>query len=97
MSGEILLKATDARAAASKVQRSAQNATSDFNALKSELSALATYFKGQAATAFDTRYQEWHTSALQLNEALDGLGKFLMQAADAIEGVDNELMRMLGR
>jgi WXG100 family type VII secretion target len=95
MSDEILLKASDARAAASQVQAAASNATSDFNTLKTQLSSLADYFRGKTATAFDARYQEWHTSAMQLNEALDGLGKFLNEAANAIEDVDNQLQGML--
>jgi WXG100 family type VII secretion target len=96
VSDEILLKASDAQAAANKVQAAAANATSDFNSLKSELSSLADYFRGRTATAFDARYQEWHTSAVQLSEALDGLGKFLSSAAAAIEDVDTQLQSQLG-
>ncbi len=96
MSDEILLKASDARAAAAKVQTAASNATADFNSLKTELSSLADYFRGRTATAFDARYQEWHASAMQLNDALDGLGKFLNDAATAIEDVDTQLQGMLG-
>jgi WXG100 family type VII secretion target len=95
MSDEILLKASDARAAAGQVQAAASNATADFNTLKTQLSSMADYFRGKTATAFDARYQEWHTSSVQLNEALDGLGKFLNEAANAIEDVDNQLQGML--
>jgi WXG100 family type VII secretion target len=93
---EILLKADEARAASEKVKTVAASATSDFERLKGELSALATYFKGRTADAFDQRYQDWHESAVHLNDSLDGLGLFLRQAADTIERVDEELRSSLG-
>jgi WXG100 family type VII secretion target len=95
MSDEILLKASDARAAATKVQQAATNATADFNTLKQELASLSEYFRGKSAEAFAARHHEWHDNAVKLNEALEALGKFLNGAADTIEGVDQQLQSQL--
>ncbi len=92
---EILLRAEDARDAASNVRSAAQDALSQFQSLKSRLAPLADSFRGKAATAWDGRYTEWDTSANDLMDALEGLGKFLNSAADSIEGVDNELSASL--
>jgi WXG100 family type VII secretion target len=95
MSGEILLKAADARGAAKDVTGAAQDALDSFNTLKSRLAPLADCFRGKAATAWDARYDEWDKSAKDLMDALDGLGKFLNGAADAIEGADDQLASQL--
>jgi len=93
---EILLRAEDARSAADDVKRAAQDAQDQFRALKSSLAPLADSFRGKTATAWDGKYDEWDHSAKDLMEALDGLGKFLTSAADAIEETDNSLSSQLG-
>ena len=96
MSGEILLKAADARSAANSVTNAAQDAHDSFNSLKSKLGPLADAFKGKTADAWDTKYNDWDKSAKDLMDALDGLGKFLNSAADAIEETDSKLAGQLG-
>ena len=93
---EILLRAEDARSAADEVQRAANDAHDQFKTLKSRLAPLADSFKGKTATAWDGKYTEWDTSAKDLMDALDGLGKFLNSAADAIEDTDGQLAGQLG-
>ena len=93
---EILLRAEDARAAADDVVAASSDALDQFNTLKSRLAPLADSFKGKTATAWDAKYTEWDTSAKELMDALDGLGKFLNSAADAIEETDNSLAGQLG-
>jgi len=93
---EILLRAEDARSAADEVVKAAQDAHDQFQTLKSRLAPLADSFRGKTATAWDGKYTEWDSSAKDLMEALDGLGKFLNSAADAIEETDNSLSSQLG-
>lgn len=95
MSGEILLRADEARGLATDVKNASSDASEQFNNLQSRLSALGDNFRGQAADAWQDRYDEWHTSATDLIEALDGLGQFLEAAANAIEDTDTELMSQL--
>ena len=91
MSGEILLRAEDARAAADDMKNAAQDALDQFNTLKGRLAPLADSFRGRTADKWDERYTEWDTSAKDLMDALDGLGQFLSQAADSIEQTDIDL------
>ncbi len=92
---EILLRAEDARSSAADMAREATAATDNFESLNSKLQSLADSFRGQTATAFDSRYQEWRTSAKGVIDALEALGKFLNDAATAIENVDTELANQL--
>jgi WXG100 family type VII secretion target len=88
---EILLRAEDARASANDMKKEAADATANFEALNGKLQSLADSFRGQTAVAFDERYKDWDKNAKGLIEALDGLGKFLEGAANAIEDVDTQL------
>lgn len=95
MSGEILLRAEDARSAADAVKNAAQDALDQFNSLKARLAPLGDSFRGRTADKWDEKYSEWDTSAKDLMDALDGLGQFLSQAADAIEQTDSDLAGQL--
>jgi WXG100 family type VII secretion target len=77
------------RAIASQVAQT----TGDFNAMKSRLDVLSTQFRGSAATAFEARWNEWHTHATGLIQALENLGKFLGDTAETVRQVDDELAR----
>lgn len=88
---EILLRADDARQAASDVKRAASEAQTQIENLRNRLSTLDGSFRGQTATAFDNRYNEWHAGATQMLEGLDGLGEFLTQAANTIEQADADI------
>ncbi|MDW3217069.1 MAG: WXG100 family type VII secretion target [Acidimicrobiales bacterium] len=92
---EILLKADEARNAATDVKNSAGNAQSDIDALRTRLGALSDSFRGQSAIAWEDRFTEWDTSAKQLLEALDALGQFLNSAADTIEQTDQSIADQL--
>lgn len=92
---EILLKAEDARSAASDMRKAATEATDQFESLRGRLAPLSDSFRGQTAVAFDARYEEWRTSATQLIQALDSLGAFLDGAANAIEETDATLAQQL--
>ncbi len=93
---QILLQADEARAAADDVVASAEQVQGDFDSLRTRLGALADSFQGRSADAFDGAYTEWETSAKDLLTALDGLGKFLTQAANTIEETDTAIAGSLG-
>ncbi len=88
---QILLQADEARTAADDVTASATQVQGDFDSLKSRLGGLADSFQGRSADAFDNKYTEWETSAKELLEALDSLGKFLTSAANTIEETDSSI------
>ncbi len=96
MSGEILLRAPEARDLAAEMKTASNEAKERFEAMRTRLNQLAESFRGQAATAFDTRYQEWNNGARQVVDALDSLGQWLQNAAQTIEDTDAHLAGGLG-
>lgn len=88
---EILLRADEARDLAGEMKQAAGDATDRFESMRGRLNSLSDSFRGQAATAFDSRYEEWDQGARQVVEALTGLSEWLNQAAETIEGVDTDL------
>lgn len=95
MSSEILVSPVELREHATAVKTQATDATTAFNSMKGRLDALSGQFKGKAAAAFELRWNEWHTNATGLIQALEGLGSFLNASADTIEGVDEQLAQGL--
>lgn len=80
---------------ANKVTSESDNAQQSFNSLKAQLGGLADSFRGQTADAFQMRYDEWETSARDLMESLDSLGRFLNNAAEQIDSLDSSLASQL--
>lgn len=91
MPGDILVTPAELRQHAQAVQAQAQQTKSEMDSMRSRLQQLSTEFRGQAATAFDNHWNEWHTHAAGLLEALDGLGRFLANTANTIEEVDQQI------
>ena len=92
---EILLRAEDARGAASDMRNRATAAQDQFTATRTRLTELSDSFKGKTATAFDAKFEEWRTSASSLIEALNGLASFLDSAANTIEQTDESIASQL--
>ncbi len=91
MAGQILVSPDQLREHSQAVGSRAQQAEADFQAMKARLSELSSAFQGQAAEMFNTRFEEWHTSASGLIQALHALGTFLSQAAETVEQTDAQL------
>lgn len=83
------------RGEANFVQGQVSDARANFDALQNRLQGLQNVFTGQAQVRFQERYQEWHTHANGLSDALEGLGQFLTTAANAIEETDQQLAQGL--
>jgi WXG100 family type VII secretion target len=94
---EILVSPEELRGHAASMRAQATDAQTNFTAMKGKLEALAGQFRGQAAVAFNQRFEEWHTNATGLIQALDGLGTFLTTTADTVEQVDDQLARNLNQ
>ena len=92
---EILLRAGEARNAANDMRSRASTAQDQFTSTRTRLTELSSSFKGKTASAFDAKFDEWHASAKQLIEALNGLASFLDQAATAIEQTDEGIANQL--
>jgi WXG100 family type VII secretion target len=92
---EILLKAEDARGASNDMKTNAAMAQDQFTATRTRLTELASSFKGQTATNFDLKFEEWRKGATTMIDALNGLADFLKQAADTIEQTDADIAAKL--
>ena len=96
MSGEILLRAEDARGAANEMNKAAEAAEAQVTQTRARLTELASSFKGQTATSFDAKFEEWRSGATKLLQALRDLSHFLDTAATTIEKTDSEIASKLG-
>ena len=52
-------------------------------------------WQGSASGAFHQLYQQWHTSAGQLKQALDGISQQLGNAATTYEQTESQLTSQL--
>lgn len=91
MASEILVTPAELRDQSAAIKSQATDTRTAFEQLKNRLQPLQSQFKGRAAEAFDQHFMEWHTHAVGLIEALEGLGGFLDNAAATIEDVDSQL------
>lgn len=94
-SDKVFAQLAEIRSLSQSMTTRASNTQSDFNSLKTRLSALSSAFQGQTATAFEQKYEQWNTAATDLVTALTDLGTFLSQAATAIEDTDTQLAQGL--
>lgn len=88
---QIKLQPAEAREHAQKITRQAEGSRKDFGDLRQYLNGLKSAFEGQTATEFEARFNEWNTHAGKMVDALDGLGAFLREAANAIEQLDSDM------
>jgi WXG100 family type VII secretion target len=95
MAGEILVTPEELRSHSSAIRTQKADTETAFLSMRTRLEQLSTQFRGQAAAAFETRFNEWDGSARQLLEALDALGQFLEHAAETIEATDAQLAQGL--
>ena len=95
MSADILVTPQELRDHSGAIKIQVDHTTSDFNGMRTRLDQLSSQFRGQAATAFENHWNQWHTHATGLIQALEGLGMFLNQAAESIESVDQQLAQGL--
>jgi len=92
---EILLRADEARAAAGDMKKAAEAAQQQFTSTRTRLTQLGSSFKGQTATSFDAKFEEWRSGATQLIDSLNSLSDFLSSAANTIEQTDAEIASKL--
>ena len=95
MAANISVTPDQLRQESSHVVTKAGDARSEFATLRTRLQGLEAMFTGEAQDRFQDRYVEWDQHANGLVDALEGLGKFLETAANAIEETDKQLAQGL--
>ena len=63
--------------------------------LKGQIAPLASDWEGAASAQFQTLWTDWQNSAAGLQQALDGISKLLMAAAEAYAGAEQQIATQL--
>ncbi|MGH3868769.1 MAG: WXG100 family type VII secretion target [Pseudonocardiaceae bacterium] len=77
------------QAAAHHVDEVNNSVQGQLSVLHNQLTPLAAAWKGQAATAFNTLMERWHTDALQLNNTLKGIGEQIRESGTTYARADD--------
>lgn len=93
----ITVQSEDLRDQAGRVAQGSTEVTDVLSRLTGEISALAAGWQGAASEAFQSRWAEWQAGAQQVQQAMDGMGQFLQQAAASYEATEDELRSAAGR
>jgi WXG100 family type VII secretion target len=94
--GQISASPEELRQHASQIRTSENDLRNQLNLLKGELSGLPDEFQGRAYTQYVTLYNTWNVRGQRYADTLESLGKFLNDAATAIEQADQGLASGLG-
>lgn len=74
---------------------SSQNIGEQLATLGSQVSGMP--WKGQAQATFDELWSEWHSSWAQLQNALDGIGQLLGDAANLYIQTEGDIVQTMNR
>ena len=87
----------DMRDAANQLRNGQQEITEKLNQLQKQVQNLVNggYVTDRSSKEFDRSYQEFDTGAKKTIEGLEGMGKFLENAADAFQQADEQLAKGL--
>jgi WXG100 family type VII secretion target len=97
MMAKLAVQSEDLRQQAAAVKTGASNVSDVLNRLTSQIADLAAAWEGGASQAFQTRWQEWQSGAQNVQRAMDDMGVFLEQAAQAYEETETSLQQAAGR
>ncbi|RKN47192.1 WXG100 family type VII secretion target [Streptomyces hoynatensis] len=83
----------DMRQAGNRLKQEYEQMDAKLDELQSYIQGLVSdgYVTGRSSGAFDDQYQQFTTGAKQMLQGLEGLGSFLIQAADTFEQTDEGL------
>ena len=98
-SGGFLYEPSTLEAASRDLANGSASVDSELTALSNKLEPLHQGFQGQAAQQFEQLWMQWHNSAKQLKESLDGLSRLLhgaSQNAAQMEEANKRLMQQSG-
>jgi WXG100 family type VII secretion target len=91
------VQSEELRQQATTVKTGAAEVNDILGRLTGQIQALASTWEGAASAAFQTRWQEWQAGATQVQQAMDGMGIFLDEAARTYEETEESLRAAAGR
>jgi WXG100 family type VII secretion target len=81
----LTVDSSDLRAQSGQVRAGASDVSETLTRLTGQIADLAGRWEGSASQAFQARWQEWQTGAQAVQQAMENMGVFLEQAAQAYE------------
>ena len=94
---KLTVQSEDLRSQSGQVKNGAADVNATLTRLTGQIQALAASWDGAASQAFQTRWQEWQTGAQGVQLAMENMGMFLDQAAQAYEDTEESLRSAAGR
>jgi WXG100 family type VII secretion target len=91
MAGNIKVTPEQLEALSAQVMRSAGEIDQQLGGLANTLAPLGSEWAGHAQQQFQQLWAEWHTSAVRLREALDGIGRLMNQAGHAYASAEQQI------
>lgn len=92
----IKVTSSDLHTVSGQLSSGSADIESRLSSLHSQVQGLVDNgWQGSASAAFNELYQQWHTSAGQLKQALDGISKQLSAAATTYEQTEQQLTSQL--
>ena len=93
---KLAVQSEDLRAQSGAVKSGANEVNDILSRLTQQISDLAAAWEGGASQAFQDRWREWQNGAQNVQQAMDDMGEFLRQAAEAYEETENSLKSAAG-
>ncbi len=94
---KLAVQSEDLRDQSNAVQSGANEVNDILGRLTQQIGDLASRWEGGASEAFQSRWQEWQDGARNVQRAMDDMGVFLKQAAEAYEETEASLKSAAGR
>ncbi|MDN5854326.1 MAG: WXG100 family type VII secretion target [Actinomycetia bacterium] len=94
---KLAVQSEDLRNQSTAVKTGANEVSDILSRLTGQISDLAARWEGGASAAFQTRWQEWQQGAQNVRQAMEDMGIFLEQAAQAYEDTEESLRQAAGR
>ena len=91
------VQSEELRQQAGTVKVGASEVSEILSRLTGQIQTLASSWEGAASAAFQARWQEWQAGAAQVQQAMDGMGIFLDEAARTYEETEEALRAAAGR
>jgi hypothetical protein len=91
--GDLDITYADMHAAGDELKTAAEDMKTKFGQLKTFINDLVSdgYVTAESSGAFNTKYEEFTTGAIQTMDALKGLGEFLHSAETGYRDLDTQL------
>jgi WXG100 family type VII secretion target len=93
-----LIKVTseDLASASAQLTSGSQEIDSQLTSMRNLVQSLvAADWQGAASSSFESLYQEWNTSAANLQQALEGIAKLLSSAAASYASTEQQIQQSM--